>query len=201
MIPQVHLETVLDIWQERGEKSACSIEGNCMSPMIREGDTLVIKHGDKHIRAGDIVVFASCERNLVCRVIRSSAENGALEYLVKADQELHTQLISPDRIVGKVIEIAGSNGRLRLNSLFWKMMNRALATRSYLVFKRSRTGSPFRSRLTGVFRSPLRSLVEPWPVGRVFWGWILHAYHAWHHIEKIASGKAGEWIKGVKAWI
>jgi len=187
MIPEAHFQTVLNIWNEQGESSTCSIEGNCMSPMIREGDSLVIKHGSEHIRAGDIVVFASSGRNLVCRVVRMSAGNGTPEYLVKADQELHAQLLPRDRIVGKVTEIAGSNGRLCLNSPFWKSINRLLAWRSYFAFRRAKSESVLWRELSTVY-SPFRKVIERWPVGRILWGWILSAYRTWDRIERVALG-------------
>lgn len=132
MINDNHLGTILDIWQERGEKSSCIIIGNSMSPMIRDGDRLIIDHGTGHIYKGDIIVFRANSQYVVHRVVRISISEDGPIFLLKGDGGYtFDQPITREQVVGKVIEILGSNGHIQTCLFSWKITNFILATLSY----------------------------------------------------------------------
>jgi hypothetical protein len=133
MIPNTYFKAVLDIWSQKGEETYCHIAGNCMAPMIREGDSLTIEHGNQDLHVGDVVVFGIPGNIYVNRVVRIEHKNGSESYLLKGDQSFtFPKIVSRDQILGKVIGVSGPNGHLHLNSAFWKTMNYNLSIRSYI---------------------------------------------------------------------
>ncbi len=170
MISEVHFQTVLDIWNERQEQSACTITGNCMSPMIREGDTLVIRHGSRDIRMGDVVVFGAPGKFRVHRVVGIERRDGVELFLLKADRKsrLHRP-VSRGEILGKVIEVRGAEGRFRLDSVFWRTVNYILSIRSYVNARKRSADSVLWKGLNAV--SVLRSRVLPrgYGIGHLLW--------------------------------
>ena len=110
MIPETYLNAVFNIWAERGEKTTCSISGNCMSPIIREGDSLVIEHGNQDIRVGDVVVYGSPGKFYAHRIVRIKDKGERKSFLLKGDRgNAFDEPISGDQILGKVIEVRGPN--------------------------------------------------------------------------------------------
>ena len=137
MIPNAHLEAARRLWRETSARSVCRLEGNCMAPVLREGDLLVIEHGEMPIRAGDVVVFGNPGKFVVHRVLRVTRPNDMEQLLVKADHEgAFHPLISRGTILGKVVEARGSNGHLMFNSVPWRILNYFLALRSYVAGRR-----------------------------------------------------------------
>jgi signal peptidase I len=143
-ISNSYLQPVLDIWSEKQEQTVCPISGNCMAPLIREGDILVIEHGNQMIKTGDVAVYREQGVLYVHRVIRIHRRNGNIYYFFKPDQNFNiNQNISADNIIGKVIETRGANGRVNFNSLFWKCANPALATIFYSVWRSRNRSTPY----------------------------------------------------------
>jgi hypothetical protein len=127
-----YLQPVLDIWSEKEEQTICPISGNCMAPLIREGDLLVIKHGNQDMHTGDVAVYGEPGEFYVHRVINIQRRNGKNYYVFKPDKYGYVkQDINADKVIGKVIEVRGANGNFNFNSLFWKCVNPFLATVIY----------------------------------------------------------------------
>jgi hypothetical protein len=143
MIPDPHLKELFGIWGERGEKSACTIEGNCMLPTIRNGNTLVLKHGNRDIRRGDVVVFGAPGSVRVHRVVQIQNRSGKRHFLLKGDQvpTFHAPL-SEEQILARVLEVHGPEKHLNLDSTFWKCMNYLMALRSQIQGRCSEAESP-----------------------------------------------------------
>ena len=131
-----------------------------MAPALNEGDDLVVRHGTDGIRTGDVVVFHVPGRFFVHRVLRVNRRDGDVRYLVKADQrrEFHGS-ISGDDILGKVVEVRAACGRVRLDSIPWRIVNRLLALRSYVCGRRFLADSPFWRMVDVVYA--LRSRLVP----------------------------------------
>lgn len=170
MIPENHFQAVLKIWDEKQGKSTCTIEGNCMSPAIKEGDRLIIRHGSRDIRVGDVVIFGFPGKFYVHRVIRIDGKKGEESFLLKADQNtFFNDPVTRDEILGKVIEVHGSSGHFRLDSIFWKGLNRILSMRSHMGVKRLKGGS-FAWKAIDFF-SAFRSRIMPSgpTIGNIVW--------------------------------
>lgn len=131
-----HLQPVLDIWSEKQEQTICPISGNCMAPLIRGGDLLVIKHGNQDIHTGDVAVYGAPGEFYVHRVINIQNRNGNSYYVFKPDRYGYVkQNISAEKIIGKVIEVQGANGNFNFNSRFWECVNPFLGTVSYASWR------------------------------------------------------------------
>lgn len=133
MIPDAHLQAALDIWTEQGERSACRLEGNCMSPLLNEGDTLVVEYGARELRCGDIVVFRTGDRLGVHRVVGFADRAAGRQVVLKGDQCRRPIAPVPrERVIGRVVEAVGSNGRLRMNTNLARLANLLLWLRARL---------------------------------------------------------------------
>ena len=185
MIPEAYLKTVFDIWSERGEKSTCSITGNCMSPMIRDGDSLVIEHGNQDVHVGDVVVYGTSGKFYTHRIIRIEYKDGRESFLLKGDRSsAFDQPISRDRILGKVIEVRGPNRYICFNSVFWKCLNYILSIRSYISVRRLNADSLFWKGVKFFFS--LRSKILPWRCSPdlILWNGISRIYRMRLSIQK-----------------
>jgi hypothetical protein len=131
-----------------------------MAPVLREGDSVLIQYGNDGVVVGDVVVLQDGDAFVVQRVLRVDRRDGRDQFLVKADQ--YTSFHAPvarGQILGRVIEIRGSNGRIRLDSALWRTLNYVLALRSYVSGRRRASATPFWNAVNGLFR--LRSKVVP----------------------------------------
>lgn len=142
---EAYLDTVMSIWAEKGEKTTCPISGNCMAPMIRHGDILVIEHGKRMLRRGDIIIFKKEEKILAHRLVHIENTPTYNRLYTKGDRSLRLDPpISRDQVQGKIIEVRGTYGRLRLTSRFWIVSSYFLATISYITALDNRLGAPLR---------------------------------------------------------
>jgi len=180
MIPNTYFQAVIDIWSEKGEETSCHITGNCMAPMIREGDSLTIEHGNQHIHVGDVVVFGTPGNIYVNRVVRIDYKNGIKSYLLKGDQSFtFPQSVSRERILGKVVEVSGSNGPIHLNSTFWRTMNYILSIRSYMSGRHLIADSRFWKIVHSLFVLRLKIFPQNFSVHLLLWKGIRFIYKFW----------------------
>lgn len=151
-----------------------------MAPMIREGDSLSIEHGNQDIHVGDVVVFGTPGNIYVNRVVRIEYKNGSELYLLKGDQSFtFPQSLSRDRILGKVIEVSGLNGHFHLNSTFWKTMNYILSIRSYISGRHLIADSPFWKVIHYLFVLRSRIFPQNFSVHLLLWKGIRLIYKFW----------------------
>jgi len=128
MIPDAHFQAALRIWAERGERTCRPITGNCMAPLIREGDVLLIEHGDARFRLGDVLVLGAPDGFRVHRVVQVDRKGVRESLVVKSDQRSSPRIVVPrERVLGRVVEVRGSNGCLRFDSFFWRGFNALVA--------------------------------------------------------------------------
>jgi len=160
MSAEAYLDVVMSIWAERHEKTTCPIRGDCMSPLIRQGDVLTIEHGECTLRIGDILIFKKDDDLLAHRLVYvEKSATGDLLY-TKGDRSLQLDSpISVGHVQGKVIEASGSNGRLCFSSPFWRIISRVLALLSHATARDRRAGR-FMWRILRVL-GRLRSIIAP----------------------------------------
>ena len=173
MIADAHLNGALALWHENAESTVCTLEGNCMAPLLNDGDSILIRHGGYRLRVGDVVVAGAPGEFRVRRVLGIRGRGAARKFLLKSDQEASFWPdVPPHRILGKVVEVRGPQGSLRLDSFGCRVLNRALALRSHVSGRRVTADTLFwkgvnilfaaRERLVPTRRSisllPLRAL-------------------------------------------
>ncbi|MEW6585574.1 MAG: S24/S26 family peptidase [Nitrospirota bacterium] len=182
-ISDTHLQAVLDIWNLRNERITCSVQGNCMSPVIKEKDTIVIESGDQDIGVGDVVVFGSPGRFFVKRVVQIYKKGSTIFFLTKGDKNYtFCDPVAKEHVVGKVIEVQSSSGRFIFTSGFWKYLNYILAIRSYVHGQRRRSNTLGWRAINTFFSLRSRLLPRNFSSGPSLWRGICR-------ISKIYSNK------------
>lgn len=170
MISETYLSAVFNLRAEIGEKTTCSISGNCMSPMIREGDSLVIEHGNQDFRVGDVVVYGSPGKFYAHRIVRIKDRGERRSFLLKGDRgNTFDDPITGDQILGKVIEVRGSNGHICFNSFFWKYLNYILSICSYIYGRRHNADSTFWKLINLLFFLKSKILPIRYSPGYILW--------------------------------
>jgi signal peptidase I len=190
MISEDRLKTLFDIWSERSQRTSCSITGNCMSPVIREGDSMIMEHGNRDIRIGDVVVYRTPDKFYTHRVLGIERKSGKELFLLKGDRSpCFDKSVPRDMILGKVMEVRGSNGCIHFDSVFWEYLNYVLAIRSYIA-GRCFSADSFFWKAMRIFLS-LRSKMLPrsHPFGSLLWRLTCRAYRVWFGIERFLDKK------------
>jgi len=168
VIPEPHKLAALEFWHRGRVRTPLVLEGDCMSPMLNDGDEIVIAHGDDRPRFGDIVAFRRDGRVLVQRAIGTCAAEGRTVYEVKPDaQGLRAARVAQEAIVGRVVEVRHADGRWDLGSAPWRLVNFIMACRSYVGVRRRAGGSPVWQAVSWLFS--LRARLRPWaaPLGLI----------------------------------
>jgi hypothetical protein len=157
---EAQLDALLKLWGETRETSVSSLTGNCMSPVLHEGDRLVLRHGDGDLHPGDVVVVRSSGGYLVQRVIRIDGreDDGGLTVAGDRLDEFHPSIPRRD-VVGKVVGVRIPGGVARLDTRAWRWMGRLLALRAYCTLRSGEAGTPW-WRTVAALRA-IRSRVLP----------------------------------------
>lgn len=193
MIPAEHLQAMLHVLGRSGETAVSAISGNCMAPLLRDGDSLWIRYGNRDIRRGDVVVFGSPGDLNVHRVVGVSSGGGTDMFIVKGDLGAGQARIARDQIVGKVIEAHGSNGHIRFESALWRGINHLLWLRSYVLVRRHQSGSVFWRAANAILRLQARLLPRQWsislaPIQAMCWLNRMWPGRGNHHPERKSEG-------------
>ena len=194
MIPTAHLQAALHVMGLRGETTLCAISGNCMAPVLREGDALLIEYGNEAIDAGDVVVFGSPGDLRVHRVVSVGGRAGGDSFVVKGDLCADAlPPISRDQILGKVIEAHGSNGHICFESAFWRSVNHLLWLRAYVSVRRLQADSVFwkAANATFLLRArcfPRQDAISLLPIRAMCGFYKLWAGTAPSHLERKTEG-------------
>jgi hypothetical protein len=142
MRPEAYLDTALELWGADGETTVCTLEGNCMAPLLQEGDRLTIRHGAGGIHRGSIAVFRSSEGILVNRVLSSEGSGEARRFTLKADRSSRFRRGVPEEdILGRVIGVRNAKGFRDLEARLERWLGLYLALRSYVVGRAARPDS------------------------------------------------------------
>ena len=130
---------------ESGHAIRFQARGWSMHPAIRNGDVLTVAPvGDAHIKAGDVVLYTTDDRQiLVHRAIGKGQEGGRTVFLIRGDACLGvSERIPRERILGRVAKIE-RNGRIRqIDTTVCRMIGLFLAlissTRRWIYSRGSR---------------------------------------------------------------
>lgn len=107
------------------------LEGGCMCPVLRQGDSLTVKNSSiEDIRLGDIVVYRQAGRYIVHRFV------GIAYPLSGSSPLIHTQAdnalkgdpsFGPERLEGKVVEVVRGIRRFRTDTVTWRLLSMVIA--------------------------------------------------------------------------
>ena len=129
---EAYLDTVLSVWAEHRERTRCPLTGSSMAPLLRDGDVLVIEHGNGDLRLGDVIVFRAGGRIKAHRLLRRRrTADGRLWYATKGDASVGFDAPVPaEQVIGRVVEVHGPNRHRRLESPFWILVNYGIAAQA-----------------------------------------------------------------------
>lgn len=190
MFPDAHAKAILDIWSERLEKTCHTITGNCMSPIIREDDSVVVEHGCQNINSGDVVIAVISGNYRIQRVIRKEINAGRHAYLLKGDQSsIFYESVFQEDIIGKVTEVLGTNGHLDLESPFWKCLNHILMIRSLIAVRCMKTNAPFWKGVNLIFIFRNRVFPVKQSLSLILYRWFCYITKKWPNKRKTYLSK------------
>lgn len=96
--------------------------GRSMFPLI-SNIVLIEPTTVKNIKCGDIVVYSAGERMIAHRLIRKISKDGKNILLIKGDTFVDSSEVSPENVIGKVIEVEKWGIKLNLKKGAWKLIN------------------------------------------------------------------------------
>jgi hypothetical protein len=155
---------------QSGETILCPISGDCMAPLLRDGDELLIELGNTDIRPGDVVVFGQPGELRVQRLVSAASGDGGRSFILKADRSSASRPpVGRDQILGKVVEARGSSGHMRLDRALWTGVNRLVWLRSYISIRCLQADGLAWRAVSGAYRLrarfiPVRSSISLLPV-------------------------------------
>lgn len=127
-IPPDTLKAALDLWGQAGESHYIPVRGMSMLPLLRDGDHLLLAHGNRDIRRGDIVVFQRSDGLIAHRVLQVlESENGRA--LVTKGDHLSTPdpQISTEELLGRVLAVRRGERQMRLDTRAWRRAGEIIA--------------------------------------------------------------------------
>lgn len=118
-------DTVFDLWQQDDKESQLKLSGHSMTPIIKNGDWLTLKHNSNEIRVGSIIAYRRERKIIVHRVIKIESK-----YLItKGDFNYHLdEIVDIKSVIGKVIAVKNR----RLDTKFWSVIGYIIATTSFI---------------------------------------------------------------------
>jgi len=121
-------------------------QGTSMSPLIREGDVVLIEPiSGKLPKPSEIVFFINQQGNLVLhRVLKRWRKDEKFFFLLKGDQVAMTDgIYEKARIIGRLRAVERTGYSLSMDDFSFKTLN-------WLAFLRSRTGFGSKGKFSGL---------------------------------------------------
>ena len=112
----------------KGKTFTFTLTGNSMHPLIRKGDRVHIQGCDpRDLSAGDIITYRNDDLTVTHRVLGITRKGNDIKLITKGDNEIISDPpVSAVSVLGKVASIQRGNRTLRLNTPFWRFINRCL---------------------------------------------------------------------------
>jgi|GEM_PF-2221580 len=125
---------VFDIWQETDKESRLKVSGYSMSPLIKNGDWVMLKHNSNDIRIGSIIAFRRERRIIVHRVIQIQKKCDKNSFITKGDSNSHADKpVDVENVIGKVIAIKNRRGFFHLETKSWHVIGYIMATNPFIL--------------------------------------------------------------------
>ena len=113
------LDATLNFWSQTNKHHFIPITGNSMWPLIRDGDQIFVRHGNSHLRRGDIVLFRQNTRLLAHRIIRLDTDR----VITKGDNNRHVDPpLNANEILGRVMSIKRGTWQINLDQANWRLV-------------------------------------------------------------------------------
>lgn len=111
-----------------GKEVGLRVSGKSMHPLIRQGDSIRLEKCTAGALAiGDIITFKMDGNYFTHRLLWATKRANGIRLITKGDNEINTDPpVLPLSVIGKVAFIERGNRTLRLNTPFWRSINRLL---------------------------------------------------------------------------
>jgi hypothetical protein len=144
-----------------------------MLPLIREGDRLLVSHNLATMRRGSVVVFLK-EGRLIAHRLLKIIPGSPSRFMTKGDNSwTFDETTTVDELIGHVLAVQGSDGRIALDSRKWRVVGWLIANATLAVavpygalrrVKQQRWGHqtlPGVRVLRGILQGVLRGILRP----------------------------------------
>jgi signal peptidase I len=122
-------DTVFDFWQQDNKESKLKLSGHSMTPVIKNGDWLLLKHNSNDIRVGSIIAYRRERKIIVHRVIKRQTKS----VITKGDFNYHTdEAVDMKNVIGKVIAVKNRKRLYRLDTKLWYVIGYIIASTPFL---------------------------------------------------------------------
>jgi hypothetical protein len=92
-----------------------------MTPLLREGDSVLVSHGREGVKRGSVVLFRQKGMLMAHRVLCISKDREGSTLTTKGDSLRNLDApVAAKRIVGRVVAIKRGGRKLRLDSPGWQ---------------------------------------------------------------------------------
>lgn len=153
------ISTALDIWKDQGKQHRISIAGNSMLPLMRDGDRVMVAHGNAGVQPGDVIVFWQSERLMVHRVIQIDVAREYSQFLTKGDNvSSFDPPVVVDQIIGRVMAIQRGDREISIDTRWWRMFGYWVARSTLSWYRLLAIGQHIKQRLIG--RQPNRQTAK-----------------------------------------
>lgn len=127
-LPPDALKTALELWGQAGEAHYLPVRGMSMLPLLRDGDYLLLAHGNRDIRRGDIVVFQRPDGLIAHRVLQILDRESGRALLTKGDyvSGIDPQ-IAAEELLGRVLAVRRGERQMRLDTRVWRRAGEVIA--------------------------------------------------------------------------
>ncbi len=122
-------DTVFDLWQQHEKESQLKLSGHSMTPVIKNGDWLLLKHNSNDIRVGSIIAYRREQKIIVHRVIKIQTKS----VITKGDFNYHTdEAVDMKNVIGKVIAVKNRRRLYRLDTKLWYVIGYIIASTPFV---------------------------------------------------------------------
>ena len=131
--PSSVINAALSILREAGGKMRLKVAGSSMSPLIRDGDSVIVECGvEEGPGLGDVIVRRHQGGLVVHRIVRVLRDGNQAVFITKGDCSTSFDLpTSGEGIIGRVTAIEASRP-IDLTARPWRMLNPLMAAHSHL---------------------------------------------------------------------
>jgi|GEM_PF-1808969 len=119
--------SALVLWREAGRQIRLETRGFSMRPLIEPGDEITIQLMEPDaLRIGDLMAFWNGNTIVVHRLVKKRRSENGRWYCEKADALPGWNWVDEEFVLGRVVCLQGSKGRLRAGGWPWTWINPAV---------------------------------------------------------------------------
>jgi len=149
-VDQEICSAALGMWKESGRRIRLQVATDSMMPIIRPGDSVIIRMGNvDRVRPGDIVAYTRNDRVFVHRLLRVTLRGGHRCFWQQGDALSGWGSFDEEAFVGMVESVYRGRTVLHMDREPWRVINRGVGLLGMIRIKALETARWLRHRKTG----------------------------------------------------